>query len=138
MAFTPQTMFWPGKRAILMVHGIGDASAGKDGAFPVDFVKRALGSEAETTAIYRLNYDFINDWASQKTQFAAGIAALTAAVQLKLGEDSASQKIAEYAGDVLWPIFSEDIRFAIRDRRLFCCRARKKLRRHSQAHWSGV
>ena len=115
MPFTAQTMFWPGTRAILLVHGIGDASTGKDGAFPIDVIKSALGTDAEKTAIYRLNYDFINDWAAQKVQFGAGISALTAALKLKIGNDTTSETIADYVGDVLWPLFSEDIRFAVRD-----------------------
>lgn len=115
MSFVPQSMIWPGTRAILLVHGIGDASTGKDGAFPIDVVKAALGSDADKVAIYRLNYDFINDWAAQKVQFGAGIAALSAAVKLKIGDDATSQTIADYVGDVLWPIFSEDIRCAVRD-----------------------
>ena len=53
MPFSPQSMFWPGTRAILLVHGIGDASTGKDGAFPIDVTRRILGDESETTAVYR-------------------------------------------------------------------------------------
>lgn len=115
MAFRPHSQFWPAKRAILLVHGIGDASNGKDGAFPVDLINAMLGDEARNTAIYRLNYDFINDWLSSKAQLAAGVAALITALKLKLGNDDASATIAEYAGDVLWPVLSSDIRFAVRD-----------------------
>jgi len=62
MTFQPQSMFWPGTRAILLVHGIGDASTGKAGAFPTKVLETALGDDASTVAIYRINYDFINDW----------------------------------------------------------------------------
>jgi hypothetical protein len=62
MTFVPQSLSWPGTQAILMVHGIGDASAGKPGSFPDDALRGILGPDAATTAIYRLNYDFINDW----------------------------------------------------------------------------
>ena len=115
MPFQPQTQVWPGKRAILLVHGIGDASSGKDGAFPIDLINTMLGDEARNTAIYRLNYDFISDWMAAKVQLAVGVAALVSALKLKLGNDDASATIAEYAGDVLWPILSADIRFAVRD-----------------------
>lgn len=115
MSFTPQSLRWPGTHAVLMVHGIGDASSGRDGAFPIDAVRAMLGDGAATTAIYRLNYDIIDDWMSTKTNFSAGVGAIRNLLRVKLGDDSTSDAIAEYAGDVLWPILSADIRFAIRD-----------------------
>ena len=88
MSFQPQRIFpWPGKRAVLLVHGIGDASTGKDGAFPLDVLKKSLGDDAANVAIYRINYDFINDWLSTKVNFQAGIAALKAKVKKNLGSD---------------------------------------------------
>jgi hypothetical protein len=115
MPFTPQTMFWPGTRAILLVHGIGDASTGKDGAFPLDVVRRMLGDDEPTVAIYRVNYDFINDWLKTKVDFQAGITALKAELKLRLGNEGTDATIAEYAGDVLWPVLSAELRFAVRD-----------------------
>ena len=115
MAFVPQSVFWPGTRAILMVHGIGDASAGKPGSFPDEALRGILGPDAATTAIYRLNYDFINDWLAAKVDFAAGVSALKTALSVQLGGAATDTVIAEYAGDVLWPILSADLRFAIRD-----------------------
>jgi hypothetical protein len=108
-------MVWPGTRAVLLVHGIGDASTGKDGAFPLDMIKQALGSEAPNVAIYRINYDFINDWLTTKVQFQAGLAALKAHLKQKFGSEDLDATIAEYAGDVLWPILSTSLRFAVRD-----------------------
>jgi hypothetical protein len=108
-------MFWPGTRALLLVHGIGDASTGKDGAFPLDVIRQVLGDDAESVAIYRVNYDFINDWLATKVQFQAGITALKAALKLKLGNEETDATIAEYAGDVLWPVLNADLRFAVRD-----------------------
>ena len=116
MSFQPQRIFpWPGKRAVLLVHGIGDASTGKDGAFPLDVLKRALGADAANIAIYRINYDFINDWLSTKVNFQAGIAALKAKVKKNLGSDDLDATIADYAGDVVWPVLSVSHRFAVRD-----------------------
>jgi hypothetical protein len=115
MPFQPQSMFWPGTRAILLVHGIGDASTGREGAFPLDVVTRMLGDEAPNVAVYRINYDFINDWLATKVQFQAGITALKAEVKLRLGNEDTDATIAEYAGDVLWPVLSAELRFAIRD-----------------------
>jgi len=115
MTFQPQSMFWRGTRAILLVHGIGDASAGKEGTFPTEVLDGALGDEAANVSIYRLNYDFINDWLAAKVNFQAGIAALKAALKLKFGDDDSSATIADYAGDVLWPVLSAELRFALRD-----------------------
>lgn len=115
MAFVPQSLAWPGTRAILMVHGIGDASAGKPGSFPDDALRAILGPDAATTAIYRLNYDFINDWLAAKVDFAAGVHALKTALSVQLGGSTTDTVIAEYAGDVLWPVLSTDLRFAVRD-----------------------
>jgi hypothetical protein len=50
MPFVPQSQFWPGRRAILLVHGIGDASTGREGAFPSDSLVKLLGDEAATVA----------------------------------------------------------------------------------------
>ena len=113
--FEPQSIDWPGTRAILLVHGIGDASAGKRGAFPLDAVKAALGEDEASVALYTINYDFINDWLKTKVNFAAGVTALKAALKLKFGDANADATIAEYAGDVLWPILSADLRLAVRD-----------------------
>jgi hypothetical protein len=115
MSFQPQSMFWRGTRAILLVHGIGDASAGKEGTFPVDVLVRVLGDEAPNVSVYRLNYDFINDWLATKVNFQAGITALKAALKLKLGDDDTNATIADYVGDVLWPVLSVDLRLAVRD-----------------------
>ncbi len=115
MPFTPKSLSWPGKHAVLMVHGIGNASSGGDGAFPIDAVRAMLGDGAATTAIYRLNYDVINDWAAAKTDLAAGVSALKSALKAKFGDDGTSETIAEYGGDLLWPVLSADFRFAIRD-----------------------
>jgi hypothetical protein len=108
-------MFWKGTRGILLVHGIGDASTGKDGAFPLDAVTTMLGDDAATTAIYRLNYDFINDWLATKVQFEDGIRELKRLLKIKFGDDDSNGTISDYAGDVLWPILSADLRFAVRD-----------------------
>jgi hypothetical protein len=115
MAFSPQSQAWPGRRAFLMVHGIGDASAGMEGSFPADALRDALGPDAATTAVYRLNYDFINDWLAVKTNLEGGVATLKQLIAAQFGDSSMDAVIAEYAGDVLWPILSPDLRFAVRD-----------------------
>ena len=115
MPFVPQSIRWPGTRAVLLVHGIGNASVGQAGSFPIDALKRALGDAEPNVAIYSINYDFINDWVSKKVNFQAGVTALKAALTLKLGDAAADAAIAESVGDVLWPVLSPDLRLAVRD-----------------------
>jgi len=114
--FKPQSIpNWPGKRAVLLVHGIGDASTGGLDAFPIEPFKNAMGDAASEFAIYTLNYDFINDWAEAKTNVAAGIKSLKDVIARKFGGDSLANTIAEYAGDIFWPVLNADIRLAVRD-----------------------
>ena len=115
MPFTPQSIHWPGKRAILLVHGIGNASVGQAGSFPLDALKRVLGDAEPEVAIYTVNYDFINDWVEQKINFAAGLNALKSVVKLNLGNDTIDAAIAESVGDIIWPVLSPDLRLAVRD-----------------------
>ncbi len=114
-AFAPQSIQpWPADRAVLLVHGIGDASAG-NAPFPVTELTAALGTQAPNIAVYTLNYDFINDWAARKLQLAAGIKALGSAIAARFANDGLNDKLAEYGGDVLWPVLHQDTRLAIRD-----------------------
>lgn len=115
MPFVPQSISWPGTRAILLIHGIGNASVGQAGSFPLDALKRVLGDEEPEVALYVINYDFINDWVATKIDFQAGITALKAALKQKLGDGAADAEIADGIGDVLWPVLSPDLRFAVRD-----------------------
>lgn len=115
MPFEPQSMRWPGARAVLLVHGIGNASVGQTGAFPIDALKRALGAEEPNVAIYSINYDFINDWVKKKVNLQAGVTALKTALSVKLGNAAVDAAIAESVGDVLWPVLSPDLRLAVRD-----------------------
>lgn len=115
MPFKPTSTHWSGTRAVLLVHGIGDASTGGDGAFPLDVLKTALGDDAGDVALYRLNYDFINDWLAEKTQLAAGIREMKRLLTGKFGGDDSAATIADYAGDVIWPVLSADLRLAVRD-----------------------
>ena len=115
MPFVPQSISWPGTRAVLLVHGIGNASVGQAGAFPLDALKRVLGAEEPNVAVYVINYDFINDWVATKVDFEAAITALKAALALQLGNGAADAEIADGIGDLLWPVLNPDLRFAVRD-----------------------
>ena len=113
-AFVPQQLDWPADRAVLLVHGIGDASEGSS-AFPLAALHAALGVEAGNVAVYTLNTDFINDWTTRKLQLASGIKALGSALSVRFGSGDLAEKLAEYSGDVLWPILHQDTRLALRD-----------------------
>ena len=115
MPFIPQSLNWPSDHAILLVHGIGNASLGAQGAFPLDTLRNSLGSQSHDAAIYTVNYDFINDWAATKIDFAAAIGVMKKTVCERLGSDDVADALADYIGDVLWPVLSASIRFAVRD-----------------------
>ena len=113
--FKPKSINWPGDRAVLLVHGIGDASTGQDGAFPINALKQALGADAPNVAIYTVNYDFINDWVKRKVNFTSKVQALRQTITGELGGSPADDAIADSIGDVLWPVLVPDLRLAVRD-----------------------
>jgi len=115
MKFQPQSRKWPSDRAVLLVHGIGNASAGGEGAFPRAELEAALGASADSLAIYTLNYDFINDWTARKLQVGAAIEVLGKAVAKRFGNPELADTLAEYCGDILWPVLHQDTRLAIRE-----------------------
>src|SRR5206468_1563786 len=63
MAPRVQSIPWKkgGKRAVLLVHGVGNAQVG-DYADLVQQVATILGADAADTPIYMLYYDQVNDW----------------------------------------------------------------------------
>ncbi len=113
-SFKPQSVDWPADRAVLLVHGIGNASAGAV-AFPSGELGEALGADAAKVAVYTLSYDFINDWVVRKQQVAAGIAAAGKVVSREFDNPELADTLAEYVGDILWPVLHQDTRLAIRD-----------------------
>ncbi len=114
-AFVAQSIRWPADRAVLLVHGIGDASGNGNAAFPKAELQAALGADASKVAVYSLSYDFINDWTARKTNVAAGIEALGKAVAERFDKPELAATLAEYCGDILWPVLHQDTRLAIRD-----------------------
>lgn len=115
MAFVPQSLKWPSDRAVLLVHGIGNASGNGDAAFPRAELEAALGDGAADVAIYTLNYDFINDWTARKLNIASAIEKLGKAVADRYDNPELSATLAEYCGDILWPVLHQDTRLAIRE-----------------------
>lgn len=108
--FQPQTQAWPGDSAVLLVHGVGNATQG-DYTDVVQAVQTTLGGNV---AVYSLFYDVFNDWFREKTRFAEQVGRVTAFVKSREGSDELGQKIAEFAGDVVWPMFSIAARTAVR------------------------
>jgi hypothetical protein len=112
--FTLQSQPWTGSRAILLVHGIGNAAPG-DYTELVGKVKAALGSEAASTTIYQLWYDQINDWFKTKTELEELLGKAVSTLRGQLNDDTLGPAVADYAGDVLWPVLSANARAAVRE-----------------------
>ena len=109
----PQTQRWPADRALLLVHGIGNAHPG-DYAPLVAQLQQALGDDARKLAIYFLYYDAINDWFAAKTQAAVPVAALVSAIRSRVDSATLGNVVADFAGDVVWPVLLADARQAVR------------------------
>ena len=114
MPFKLQSQPWPGRDAVLLVHGIGqDPTAARSEANVA--LREALGADAAQFAIYELRYDGVNDWFAEKTQLAALVPQLLGFLKGKFGGDSLGDTAAEFAGDVLWPVLSLSARSALRE-----------------------
>jgi hypothetical protein len=111
---------WPSDRALLFVHGVGNAKPGAYDAL-VAQVKAILGADAARFAIYFFYYDQYNEWFAQKQQ---ATVAFTKAVQ-KVGDlvhafptptksADLGNVASAFAGDVIWPVLLADARRSIR------------------------
>jgi hypothetical protein len=117
----PQSMKWPGKRAVLLVHGVGNAAVG-DYSDLARQIETLLGGSASQFAIYVLYYDQINDWFATKQRMAVQVTTLLQSLRGKLAslnmgaQDPVSlgNAIAEIVGDVIWPVLLADARNAVR------------------------
>lgn len=116
MSIELQTQQWPAqaRRAILLVHGIGNAGPGDYGPL-VDEVKRMLGDEVDGTVIYQLWYDQVNDWFQAKTNLGELLASAVASLRHEINDPELGEAIAESVGDVLWPVLVADARTAVRE-----------------------
>ncbi len=114
MTFTPQTRAWTGRHAILLVHGVGNSRPG-DYADLLASVQTLLGVRASEVACYQLFYDHINNWFVEKTGAAELLSQATKALASRIGDAELGPTIAEYAGDVLWPVLSTSARGAVRE-----------------------
>jgi hypothetical protein len=98
-AVAPQRV-WPGDSAVLLVHGVGNAKAG-------DYVDvlQAVQAAAPQSAVYQLFYDQYSDWFNQKHDFGSLFNGLKTLFAANEGNSELSETVAEFAGDVLWPMF---------------------------------
>jgi len=110
----PISQNWPADRAILLVHGVGDAKPG-DYTSLVGALKTAIGQQAGQIAIYELYYNFINDWFKDKTSFASQLQQAKTLLKVGVSDPDLAEAIAEYAGDVLWPVLSRSARAAVKE-----------------------
>lgn len=105
---------WGSDRAVLLVHGIGNAAPG-DYVELVAAVKAALGPAADTTAIYQLWYDQVNDWFAAKHQLGDLFTNALAAVSDRIADPELGPTLADVLGDILWPVLVADARAAVRE-----------------------
>jgi acyl dehydratase len=110
----PVSKDWTGNRALLVVHGVGNAQPG-DYAPLVASIRQLLGDDTDSITIYELYYDVYNDWMNDKMPLAAGIDALKSRLKINFGGDELGTAAAEFAGDVLWPILHLASRAIVRE-----------------------
>lgn len=109
----PQTLKWPSDRAILFVHGVGNAKPG-DYAPLVSQLTDILGPAAKQYAIYFFYYDQINEWFSQKQQASLAFTKLVQSIRKNTDGSTLGNVIANFGGDVIWPVLLADGRLAVR------------------------
>lgn len=112
----PQSQRWPADRAVLFVHGIGNARPGDYAPIGAQ-LESILGDRAGGFALYFLYYDQINDWFSTKTQAGLQVEQLIGLIRSNLnsGNVSLGNAVADFAGDVIWPVLVADARTAVRE-----------------------
>ncbi len=109
-----QSQPWPSNRAVLLVHGIGNAKPG-DYTLLRQRVEAALGPAAADTAIYQLFYDQVNDWFAGKTQLGDLLNSAIDTLASRIADPELGQTLAEVCGDILWPVLVADARTAVRE-----------------------
>jgi hypothetical protein len=108
----PQSQRWPSDRALLLVHGIGNTKPGDYDPL-VAQIQAVLASSATKTAIYVIYYDYIDDWFADKQQAGLGAAQLVSELRKNTDATAAGNTIADFVGDIIWPVLLVDARNAI-------------------------
>ncbi|MBL8960987.1 MAG: hypothetical protein JNJ98_14120 [Gemmatimonadetes bacterium] len=114
MALEPQSLPWASDRAVVLVHGIGNAKPGDYQELKAG-VEAALGPAAADTAVYQLFYDQVNDWFAAKSQLGTLLTQAVSALSGKIADPQVGDSIADTIGDVLWPVLVADARTAVRE-----------------------
>ncbi|HEX3868592.1 MAG TPA: hypothetical protein VHV78_17645 [Gemmatimonadaceae bacterium] len=109
----PQSLKWPADRALLLVHGVGNAKPGDYDPL-VKQVTGILAGLPKPYAVYMFYYDYINEWFSQRFQAPLAVTQLMNALHARVGGPGLGDTIASFVGDVIWPILSLDGRDAVR------------------------
>ncbi|MEO8561808.1 MAG: hypothetical protein ABI601_07015 [bacterium] len=116
-----QSIPWTGTRAVLLIHGVGNAKVG-DYVDLVGQIERVLGPASAESVVYTFYYDQVNDWFADKQQagllvgsFLQSMRSLLATVQLDVSDPvSLGNSIADLVGDVVWPVLLADARNAVK------------------------
>jgi hypothetical protein len=113
MPTPPQSQLWPADRALLLVHGVGDAKPGDYDSL-VQQLRTVFAAQKKEYAIYFLYYDQVNQWFATKTQAALAVASLISTIRAKVDATKLGNTVADFAGDIIWPILIADAREAVR------------------------
>ena len=109
----PQSQKWQSDRALLLVHGIGNARPGDYGAL-VAQLTNILAKQPKPYAIYVFYYDQVNDWFAQKNSAPLVVSSLVGSLRKGLDATRLGNVVADFLGDVIWPILLLDARDAVR------------------------
>ena len=113
-AAAPISIDWPGRHAVLFVHGVGNAMPGEYASL-VASVRALLGDAHQDVAMYELYYDIYNDWLTAKMPLSSGITSLLSSMKEELGTDELGAAAAEFAGDIVWPVLNLAGRAIVRE-----------------------
>jgi len=113
MPFPPQSQQWQSDRALLLVHGVGNARPGDYGAL-VAQLTNILANQQKPYAIYVFYYDQVNNWFAEKNSAPLAFASLVGALRSQLDATQLGNVAADFAGDVIWPILLLGARDAVR------------------------
>lgn len=109
----PQSIDWPDRDALLLVHGVGNAAPGHYERLEGS-IRSLLGSDADQFAIYTLYYDEIHDWMRAKVRLDEVVGVLAKALRAEMGDEDAAA-VAELLGDLVTPAFHAPSRVGIRE-----------------------
>jgi hypothetical protein len=108
----PESLDWPSDRAVLLVHGIGNAGEGDYAALKAQ-IAEILSHADRPYAIYVLYYDYLNDWFAAKEQVGRLNHLLRDELRRAGPPERTWNTTTEFVGDVLWPVLVVDARVAI-------------------------